>query len=190
MNNENVMKNLFTLYNDLLDETGLIYKPSHIFNADESGVNLNSKARMVVDATKSKHTYTEQKSLRDRVTTLVCCPEYRLVLSPMIMFEKFWPSRLYSKNGPKDCLYAKSPNGYIDEGYFLEWFKKIFVAETKHLPPTFLAIDGYGSNSVNSTNLSYELLSLAKDEGIHILLLPPHTTSVFQPLDVDVFRTF
>ena len=65
MNNENVMKNLFTLYNDLLDETGLIYKPSHIFNADESGVDLNSNARMVVDATKSKHTYTEQKSHRD-----------------------------------------------------------------------------------------------------------------------------
>ena len=101
MNNENVMKNLFTLYSDLVDETGLIYKPSHIFNADESGVDLNSKARMVVDATKSKHTYTEQKSLRDHVTTLVCCPEYRLVLSPMIMFEKFWPSRLYSKTDPR-----------------------------------------------------------------------------------------
>ena len=63
------------LYNDLLDETGLIYKPSHIFNADESEVDLNSKAGMVVVATKSKHTYTEQKSLRDHVTTLVCCSE-------------------------------------------------------------------------------------------------------------------
>ena len=60
MDNENVMKNLFTLYNDLLDdlldETGLIYKPSHIFNGDESVVDLNSKAGMVVVATKSKHT--------------------------------------------------------------------------------------------------------------------------------------
>ena len=44
----------------------------------------------------------------------------------MIMFENFWPSRLYPKNGPKDCLYAKSPNGYIDEELFLEWFKKIY----------------------------------------------------------------
>ena len=101
------MKNLFTLYNDLLDETGLIYKPSHIFNADESGVDLNSNARMVVDATKSKHTYTEQKSLRDHVTTLVCCSEQRLVLSPMIMFENFWPSRLYSKNGPQGLSICK-----------------------------------------------------------------------------------
>ena len=69
MNNENVMKNLFTLYNDLLDETGLLYKPYHIFNADESRVDLNSTAGMVVVATKPKHTYTEQKSLRDHISS-------------------------------------------------------------------------------------------------------------------------
>ena len=89
----------------------------------------------------------------------------------MIIFEKSWPSGPYSKNRPKDCLYAKSPNGYIDEELFLEWFKKIFVPERKHLRPTLLAIDGYGSHGTNSTNLSYQLLSLVKDEEIDILLL-------------------
>ena len=190
MNYENVMKNFFTLYKDLLDETGLIGKPSHIFFADESGVDVNSKAGKVVVATKSKHAYSEQKSFRDHITTLVCCSASGLMLSPMIIFEKSWPSGPYSRNGPKDCLYAKSPNGYIDEELFLEWFKKIFVPETKHLRPTLLIIDGHGSHGANSTPLSYELLSLAKDVGIHILLLPPHTTNILQPLDVGVFRPF
>ena len=67
----------------------------------------------------------------------------------MIMFEKFWPSGSYSNNGSKDCLYVKSSNGHIDEKLFREWFKKIFVPETKHLRPTFLAIDGYGSHSTS-----------------------------------------
>ena len=101
---------------------------------------------------------------------------------------KSWPSSLYARNGPKNCLYAKSPNGYIDEELFLEWFRKIFVPETKHLRPTILVMDGHGSHGTNATHLSFELLTLAKEEGIHINLLPPPTTNVLQPLDVGLFR--
>ena len=79
-NNENAMKNFFTLHNNLLNATGLIYKLFHIFNADESGVDLNSKAEKVVVATKSKHAYTEQKSFRDHITTLACCSASGLML--------------------------------------------------------------------------------------------------------------
>ena len=37
-------------------------------------------------------------------------------------------------------------------------------------------------------HLFFESISLTKKETIHILLLPPHTTNILQPLDVGVFR--
>ena len=84
------------IYRSLLDETGLIDKPSPIFNADESGVNLNSKVGRVVVKTKSKHAYSEQESIKDHITTMICYSASGLTLSPMIIFEKLWPSGPYS----------------------------------------------------------------------------------------------
>ena len=187
MNNQTVMDKFFLLYKILLDKKKLIDKPSHIFNADESGVDLNSKVGKVVVKTKSKHAYSEQKSIKDHITTMICCSASGLTLSPMIIFEKSWPSAPYSQNDPDGCLYAKSPNRYVDEELFLEWFKKFFIPETNHLTPTLLVLDGHGSHGTNTTHLSFELISLAKEENIHILLLPPHTTNILQPLDVGIF---
>ena len=111
MNNQNVMNQFFALYKELLDETGLTNKPAHIFNADESRVDLNSKAGKVLVHLKSKHAYSEQKAFRNHITTMMCCSAGGLTLSPMIIFEKPWPSGPYARNGPENCRYAKSPNG-------------------------------------------------------------------------------
>ena len=56
MNNQTVMNNIFSLCK------GLFNQPAHIFNADESGVDLNSKAGKVIIHTKLKHAYSEQKN--------------------------------------------------------------------------------------------------------------------------------
>ena len=83
MNNQTVMDNFFKMYKDLLDEIGLIDKPAHIFNADKSGIDLNSKASKVVVASNSKHAYSELKAFRDHITTMVCCSAAGLTLSPL-----------------------------------------------------------------------------------------------------------
>ena len=71
----------------------------------------------------------------------------------------------------------------------MEWLRKIFVPETKHLYAIILLMDGHGFHGTNATHLSFEWLTLAKEEGIHIILLPPHTTNMLQPLDVGLFRS-
>ena len=98
--------NFFALYKILLDD-----KSTNIFNADESGIDLNSKAGKVVVASTSKHIYCEQKSLRDHITTMVCCSAAGLTLLPMNIFEKSWPSGPFTKNGSDGCLCNKSSNG-------------------------------------------------------------------------------
>ena len=101
----------------------------------------------------------------------------------MIIFEKNWPSGLYSRSGPDGCLYGKSPNGYMDEELFLTWFEEIFVLGNSHVRPTLLMMGGHGSP------ISYNIIKRAVEENIKIILLPPHTTNVVQPLDVGLFRS-
>ena len=77
----------------------------------------------------------------------------------------------------------KSPNWYMDEELFLTWFEEIFVARTSHVQPTVLIIDDHGSH------ITYSVIKRAVKENIKIILLPPHTTNVLQPLDVGLFRS-
>ena len=66
------------------------------------------------------------------------------------------------------------------KGHFLV---KKFFEKAAHLRATLLILDGYGSL------LTYLIVSRATEENISIVLLPPHTTNVLQPLDVGLFRS-
>ena len=42
----------------------------------------------------------------------------------------------------------------------------------------------------HSSHVSIEVIQLARDNGVHLLCLPSHTTHILQPLDVGVFKLF
>ena len=144
MNNQVVMDKFFKLLKEELESIDILNKPEHIFNADETGIDLNARSGKVV-CKSSKHACSEQKALRDHITSMVCCSASGQVLRPMIIFKKNWPLGPYSRNGLDSCLYGKSPNGYMDEELFLTWFEEIFVVGTSHVRPTLLIIDGHSS---------------------------------------------
>ena len=62
------------------------------------------------------------------------------------------------------------------------WLKSHFEEYTKHLIGTrLLIIDGHGSH------VNLETIDLARDLGIELFCLPPHTTQILQPLDVSLY---
>ena len=87
MNNQVVMDKFFKLLKGEVS-IDILKKLEHIFNADESGINLNPRSGKVVVSKSSKHVYSEQKVPRDHITSMVCCSAYGQVLQPMIIFEK------------------------------------------------------------------------------------------------------
>ena len=182
MNNQVVMDKFFKLLKDELESIDILDKLEHIFNADETGIDLNTRSGKVIVSKNSRHAYSEQKAPRDHITSMVCCSASRQVLRPVMIFGKNWPSGPYSRNGPSGCLYGKSLDGYMDEDLFLTWFEEIFVG-TSEVQPTVLIIDGHGSH------ITYSVIKRALEENIKIILLPPHTTDVIQPLDVGLFRS-
>ena len=82
------MFKFFILLKEGLESIDILNKPEHIFNADESGIDLNARSGKVIVPKSSKHAYSEQKAPRDHITSMVCCSASGQLLQPMIIFEK------------------------------------------------------------------------------------------------------
>ena len=92
MNNQVVMDKFFKLLKEELESIDILNKPEHIFNADETGIDLNTRSGKVIVCKNSKHAYSKQKAPRAHITSMVFCSASGQVLQPMIIFEKNWPS--------------------------------------------------------------------------------------------------
>jgi len=73
-------------------------------------------------------------------------------------------------------------NGSIDSTVLLAWLKAF--ARTVAKRPLLLVLDNHVSR------YSTEIFEFCRSEQIHLLALPPHTTSVLQVLDVAIFSPF
>lgn len=66
---------------------------------------------------------------------------------------------------------------------FKEWFQSVFLKHCNTLDGSKLLIfDGHLSH------ITLEIVEIANENNISIIVLPPHTTNFLQPLDVAVFK--
>ena len=68
------------------------------------------------------------------------------------------------------------------------WIRNCFVVPTcfssehkAHTRPALLIMDGHESH------ITWELVKESRQNDVLLLLLPPHTTNILQPLDVAIF---
>ena len=125
-----------------------------------------------------KQAHSQSKGSCDHITVNCAISVAGAALPPMIIFEKSFPSSTYITQGPINALYAKSPNGYMDEELFYSWFSNSFVPHTNHLGKQILIIDGHDSH------MSLKLIDSAIENNVILYCLPPHTTHFLQPLDI------
>ena len=78
-----------------------------------------------------------------------------------------------------NTVFQTSPNGWINQELYIEWFK-FFIQNLPPARPVLLLQDGHGSH------ISIALIELARANDIHLLCIPAHTSHVLQPLDVGV----
>lgn len=91
------------------------------------------------------------------------------------------PSTL-QKNGPVGALYRCSKNGWTNSELFLDWLSHM----AKHAKPTvsdpiLLVLDNH------SSHISISAYNFCKENNIHMVSLPPHTSDHLQPLDLTFF---
>lgn len=138
----------------------------------------------VVTQVGKKYIYRRSYSERGETTTLVgCICANGTWIPPFIIFKGV----RWNDNYKNDCLPNSrvhlSEKGWITKELFIDWFK-YFVECTDHAPkPILLLMDSHGSH------ITPEVIDLARDNDIHILTFPAHTTHILQPLDVGVYKS-
>ena len=105
------------------------------------------------------------------------------IMPPHIIFSQAYPSGPYARDGPDGALYSISDNDYMDGKLFYGFINKLFIPHTIHIPgPKLLILDGHESQ------LKIDIINLCRENNVHLYCLPPHTTHIFQPLVVVIFR--
>lgn len=129
------------------------------------------------------------------VTSVECISADGCVLPPMVIMKAKGPFKgLWRPPGvdDRDWIWATSPSGWTHDGLGYQWLSEIFIPwvrgrlQTSNRPlncsdRVLLIVDGHGSHC------RARFVALCMKENIDLVILPPHTSNVTQPLDLTVF---
>lgn len=155
-----------------------------VYNVDESGLNITQHKGKVVADVKRRGVHSVVASEKGRNHTIVACGSASgYILPPMIVFPRVRVSEALKVSAPPGSMIAAQKKGWITGELYLKWFR-FFLEQIPPARPVLLIQDGC------SSHISIELIELAKENDVHLLCLPSHTTHILQPLDVGVFSSF
>ncbi len=161
------------------------FRPYRIYNVDESGLTCVHKPVKVL-APKGKRVVATATSGERGITTTVvtCCNATGNYIPPMMVFKRKRRKDDLTEHAPAGTLNEVSDSGWINSELFMTYLKHF----AKHAKPTkddrvLLILDGHKSHTKN-----IELIDYARESGIEILSLPPHTSHKLQPLDRTFFK--
>ena len=92
----------------------------------------------------------------------------------MIILPQVCVSEAFKANAPPGSYLAAQKKGWVTKELYLKWFR-FFTEQIPPTRPVLLIQDGH------SSHISLELIELAKQNDIHLLCLPSHTTCFTAP---------
>lgn len=175
----------FSLLESTLIELNLLDKPGHIFNMDETGLQLNNKPGQVVAIKGSKNVAAITSGERgETITVIACCSAEGTFIPPACIFKGKNKKKEYEDNlPPGSVVYMSEKSAYINSTIFFTWLKEHFVPR-KPAGNVLLIMDGHSSHCNDPDMLEY-----AEENKITLLCLPSHTTQFLQPLDRAFFKS-
>lgn len=183
-NKETVMS-FFDKYEALLDEGK--FAGHQIFNVDETGLSTVHKPSKILAQKGKRQVGAVTSGERGVNTTCICCMNaVGEFIPPMLIFKRKRMTEDLKRGGPPNTVYSCSDSGWITSELFLEWlthFIKCTKLEKGQRNQILLIMDGHSTHTKN-----IDAINLARDYGIVMLSLPPHTTHKLQPLDVSFFK--
>lgn len=84
-----------------------------------------------------------------------------------------------------NTTFAATNNGWMEKEVFINYFEKSFLKTTNPSPknPVLLIYNGH------SSHIDIKLVEIAVRNNVTILLLPPHSSHLLQPMDLSVFKS-
>lgn len=170
----------FALLNQILDTYGI--KPDRIFNCDETGVSVNPKHQSKIVASKGKRQVGIKASAERGQTVCPCVLlSSRCLYAAYACFSRVRMQEEFQLGLPPGAWAEvhESASGWMVD-LFYTWFKEFvkFSKSTKSAPVLSI-LDGHATHTKN-----LEVINTARQHGVIILCLPPHSSHKLQPLDV------
>ena len=116
------------------------------------------------------------------MTAVICASSSGQFVPPMLIFPRVRGKPELGEHTPPGTLLQYHPSGWMQMHLFTEWFKH-FLKHTKpsQSDPAILILDGHATHTRN-----IDVVDMARENHVHIIVLPPHCTHRMQPLDVAV----
>lgn len=169
----------------VMTEHSLFDKPGHIYNTDETGLQLNTRAGHVLAEKGSKSIPSISPGEKgETISVIACCNAEGGFIPPYCIFKgKNKKEEWLDGMPPGSQIKMSKKSAYVNGEIFLDWLQTQFLPR-KPLGKVLLILDGHTSHT---TNLDF--LEFSEENNIILFCLPAHTTHYLQPLDRAFFKS-
>ena len=177
------VQQFFDVYKELLTEVS--GTPSRIWNMDETGITNVQRPSKII-ATKGQRTVGKMTSgERGSTVTVICAMSAAGAFSPpMFIYPRKRMIAALLNGAPPQSVGYTSATGWTDSNLFINWLEHfVRFTNASKSSPHIIILDGHHSHKTLSA------ITFARDNGLHLLTLPPHCTHRMQPLDRTYFKS-
>ena len=156
------------------------FDASSIYNMDETGLTVVHRPKKVVAKRGQKQVGNVVSGEKGQTVTVVCaCNAAGNYIPPALIFKRKRMTNTLLTGSPPGTVGYNSENGWINNEVFVQWLEHFTkYAKRSKDAPIILILDGHGTHKTLSA------IEFARDHGIIMISLPPHTTHELQPLDL------
>jgi hypothetical protein len=175
----------FSDLKSVIDEFNIL--PENIYNMDESGFAIGTVERSVtiINAHIRIQLQKANPGRQEWVTLVECICADGTALPPLIIFKAENLSHEWiPADTPKDWAFSCNSKGWTSNQHGLEWLQRCFDPGTRAKADTqfrMLICDGHDSH------ITGNFVEHCFNNRIQLMILPPHSSHMTQPLDVGVF---
>lgn len=166
------------------------YRPEQVFNADETGLFYKKVGRKTYVSKEIKK-LPGYKINKDRVTIMVAgCATGDYKCKPMMIHRSQNPRALKGKNkAVLPVFWRANKKAWMTAKLFEDWFHQCFVPEVEKFLErknvsfkALLLLDNAPGHCARTLSLDHP--------NVKTMFLPPNTTSILQPMDQGVIKSF
>lgn len=184
--NKTTVNEFFTNYENVLEKYNYSLQPQHIWNTDETGLSTVHIPPKILAERGSKQVGGMTSGERGQnVTMIAAINAIGNSIPPMFIFPRVHFKTHMLKGAPPGSVGAANPSGWSTEAIFVQFLEHfIKYAKPSTEEPHLLILDNH------ETHISINCVQKAKDAGVVLLTIPPHTSHKLQPLDRTVYGPF
>ena len=159
------------------------FAPDQIYNIDETGITTVQTPGKVLARKGAKQVGRVVSAERGTTTTVVCGMNAAgTYVPPMFLFKRKNMNHQLMKRCPPGSIGVPSASGWMDSGLFTQYLQHfIAFAKPSESRPVLILLDGHQSHK------SLDAVTLARENCVTLITIPPHTSHRLQPLDLTFF---